>query len=257
MSAVAPSVRVRALSLWFGEFQALKDLSFEVPARGVTALIGPSGCGKTTLLRTFNRLVERSDQVRLEGHIELLGKDILAPDVSLATLRWHVGMVFQRPNPLPLGVRENVLFGLRSHVAPRELTPARLDEAVESSLRAVGLWDAVKDRLHHPALELSLEQQQKLCVARLLPLKPSLILMDEPCSALDTEGIARIEALIAQLEEHFPILMVTHSMAQARRVSDECLYMLMGELVEHGPTEALFTSPRDERTALYVAGRYA
>ncbi|MDP1823754.1 MAG: phosphate ABC transporter ATP-binding protein [Archangium sp.] len=253
----APSVHVRDLNLWFGTFQALKHVSFEVPSRGVTALIGPSGCGKTTLLRSFNRLNERAGEVKMTGHIELLGKDILAPDVSLATLRKHVGMVFQRPNPLPLEVRENVLFGLRAHVPPRELTPQRLDEAVESSLRAVGLWDAVKDKLHHHATELSLEQQQKLCIARLLPLKPSLILMDEPCSALDTEGITHVEALIAQLEEDFPILMVTHSMAQARRVSDECLYMLMGEIIEHGPTEELFTAPKDERTALYVAGRYA
>lgn len=253
----APSVHVRDLNLWFGAFQALKHVTFEVPSRGVTALIGPSGCGKTTLLRSFNRLNERTGEVKMTGHIELLGKDILAPDVSLASLRKHVGMVFQRPNPLPLEVRENVLFGLRAHVPPKELTPQRLDEAVESSLRAVGLWDAVKDKLHHRATELTLEQQQKLCIARLLPLKPSLILMDEPCSALDTEGITHVEALIEQLEEDFPILMVTHSMAQARRVSDECLYMLMGEIIEHGPTEALFTSPKDERTALYVAGRYA
>jgi phosphate transport system ATP-binding protein len=248
--------RVRDLNLWFGAFQALKHITLDVPAVGVTALIGPSGCGKTTLLRSFNRLVERSE-ARTTGSIELLGKDILAPDVSLAALRRQVGMVFQRPNPLPLSVRENVLFGLRSHVPSTELTRTRLDEAVETSLRAVDLWDQVKNRLQHRATELTLEQQQKLCIARLLPLKPRIILMDEPCSALDAVGIAQIEALIEQLESEYTILMVTHSMAQARRVSDTCVYMLLGELIEHGPTEPLFTSPKDPRTALYLAGRYA
>jgi phosphate transport system ATP-binding protein len=154
-------------------------------------------------------------------------------------------------------VRDNVVFGLRSHVPPRELDAARLDEAVESSLRAVGLWDTVKGKLGARAVELSLEQQQKLCIARLLPLKPSVILMDEPCSALDAAGVAQIETLIDQLELDYTIIMVTHSMAQARRASVSCVYMLMGEIIEHGPTEALFTAPKDSRTALYVAGRYA
>ncbi|MBL8939616.1 MAG: phosphate ABC transporter ATP-binding protein [Archangium sp.] len=248
---------MRDLNLWFGTFQALKGINLDFAARGVTALIGPSGCGKTTLLRSFNRLTERAVGVRMTGTIELLGKNILDADVSLASLRKHVGMVFQRPNPLPLSVRENVLFGLRSHVPRNELKPQLLSEAVESSLRAVGLWSSLKDKLAKPAIELSLEQQQKLCIARLLPLKPSILLMDEPCSALDAEGIAQIEALIEQLEADYTIIMVTHSMAQARRVSEQCVYMLLGEVVEHGPTEALFDSPQDSRTALYVAGRYA
>jgi phosphate transport system ATP-binding protein len=208
-------------------------------------------------LRTFNRLNERVNGVRSTGTVEVLGKNILDPDVSLASLRKHVGMVFQRPNPLPLSVRENVVFGLRSHVPRSELTARLLAEAVESSLRAVGLWDTLKDALDAPAIELSLEQQQKLCIARLLPLKPSIILMDEPCSALDAEGIAQIESLIAQLEADYTILIVTHSMAQARRVSRHCVYMLLGEVVEHGPTKALFEAPKDPRTALYLAGKYA
>ena len=257
MSDVTPGARVRDLNLWFGTFQALKAVTLDFAPRGVTALIGPSGCGKTTLLRTFNRLHEGAPGVRSTGTVEVLGKNVLDADVSLAALRRHVGMVFQRPNPLPLSVRENVLFGLRSHVPKAELTQARLDEATTSALRAVGLWNTVKDKLDDPALELSLEQQQKLCIARLLPLKPSIILMDEPCSALDAEGVAKVEALIEQLEADYTILMVTHSMAQARRVSERCVYMLLGEVVEHDQTEALFTSPRDARTEAYVAGRYA
>ena len=257
MTTGASSVRVRGLSLWFGAFQALKDIDLDVEPGTLTALIGPSGCGKTTLLRTFNRLVERAEGVRLEGEVELLGEDVLGPSVSLASLRRHVGMVFQRPNPLPLSIRENVVFGLRSHVPRAELNAARLDEAVERALTEVGLWSAVKDRLDHHGTELSLEQQQKLCIARLLPLKPSVLLMDEPCSALDAEGVAQIEALIAKLKGDCTIVMVTHSMAHARRVSDTCVYMLMGEIIERGPTEQLFTAPKDERTALYVAGRYA
>ncbi len=165
-------------------------------------------------------------------------------------------MVFQRPNPLPLSIFENVVFGLRSHLPSRELGAARLAKAVETSLSQVGLWGVVKDRLGAPAIGLSLEQQQKLCIARLLPLKPTVILMDEPCSALDAEGIARIEALIDELKRSYTIVIVTHSMAQARRVSDECIYMLLGQIVEHRPTAELFASPRDPRTASYVEGRY-
>lgn len=257
MSTPPPGIQVDGLDLWFGAFQALKGVSLEVPARGVTALIGPSGCGKTTLLRCFNRLVEGTPGVRHRGRIALLGHDIFAPDVSLASLRRQVGMVFQRPNPLPLSVRENVLFGLRTHLPRRELGRARLEETVEASLRAVALWDSVKDRLHGPATELNLEQQQKLCIARLLPLKPQVLLMDEPCSALDAEGTAKIEALISALRDDYAILIVTHSLAQARRVSTRCAYMLLGELVEYRDTEALFGAPADPRTALYVGGGFA
>lgn len=256
MNAATP-IRVRDLNLWFGTFQALKHVTLDVAPRGVTALIGPSGCGKTTLLRCFNRLVERSSEVRSSGTVELLGQDVFAPDVSLSALRRQVGMVFQRPNPLPISIRENLLFGLRTHVSSAELTRAHCDEAIEAALRAVGLWEPLKDRLQDRATGLTLEQQQKLCIARLLPLKPSVLLMDEPCSALDAEGFTRVEALIKQLEADYTIVMVTHSMAQARRVSSTCVYMLMGELVESGPTADLFESPKDPRTALYLAGRYA
>jgi phosphate transport system ATP-binding protein len=251
------SIQVERLDLWYGAFQALKGVTLEVPARGVTALIGPSGCGKTTLLRCFNRLVEGTAGVRRSGRIALLGHDIFAPDVSLASLRRQVGMVFQRPNPLPLSVRENVLFGLRTHLPRSALSAARLDEAVESSLRAVALWDSAKDALDQHAGGLSLEQQQKLCIARLLPLKPEVLLMDEPCSALDAEGTAKIEALIAGLRDAYAIVIVTHSLAQARRVSARCAYMLLGELVEYRDTEQLFAAPKDPRTALYVGGGFA
>jgi len=165
-------------------------------------------------------------------------------------------MVFQRPNPLPIPIRDNIVFGLRSHLPARELSKSFLDEVVESALRQTGLWDALKDRLAHGATELTLEQQQRLCIARLLPLKPAVILMDEPCSALDAEGIGHVEALVDSLKDTYTFLIVTHSMAQARRVSDDCIYMLMGELVEHRPTADLFGSPHDPRTAMYVEGRY-
>ena len=255
-AAPDPCVRVRDYNLWYGDFQALKDITCDFPYRRVTALIGPSGCGKTTMLRSLNRINERYGNVRTTGHIEILGKDILDGDVSLASLRKNVGMVFQRPNPLPIPIRDNIVFGLRSHLPARELPKSLLDEVVESALRQTGLWDTLKDRLSHTATHLTLEQQQRLCIARLLPLKPAVILMDEPCSALDAEGIAQIETLVDSLKDTYTFIIVTHSMAQARRVSDDCIYMLMGELVEHRPTADLFGSPIDPRTAMYVEGRY-
>ncbi len=252
----AACIEVTGFNLWYGGFQALRDIDCRIPRHRVTGLIGPSGCGKTTLLRSFNRINERYGNVTTSGRIDVLGKNILDPDVALASLRKSVGMVFQRPNPLPISIRENVLFGLRSHVPRGELPKGRLDAAVEGALREVGLWEAVRDRLHHKATGLTLEQQQKLCIARLLPLKPAVILMDEPCSALDAEGTARIEGLIDGLRDGYTIVIVTHNMAQARRISDDCIYMLMGELVEHRPTRELFSTPRDERTANYIEGRY-
>jgi phosphate transport system ATP-binding protein len=177
--------------------------------------------------------------------------------VSASALRRHVGMVFQRPNPLPISIKENVVFGLRSFVPRRELKRSMLDEAVESSLRAVGLWDGVRNKLHRLGTDLSLEQQQKLCIARLLPLKPSLLLMDEPCSALDAEGIAHIEALIESLKQQYTIIVVTHSMAQAQRISQRCALMMSGEVVEYQATDTLFAAPQDERTVRYPSGRYA
>lgn len=250
------SITTRDLNLWYAKFQALKNVTVNIPHGKITALIGPSGCGKTTLLRCFNRINERFGYVTTTGAITVLGKNILDPDVSLIELRKHVGMVFQRPNPLPISIYENVVFGLRIHSERRALSKSDLDAAVEQALREVLLWDDLKDRLHHRATELQLEQQQKLCIARLLPLKPQIILMDEPCSALDTAGTLAIEELMRDLAGHYTIVIVTHNMAQARRVSDECFFMLMGEVVESGRTTELFLTPKDPRTADYIEGRY-
>jgi len=216
------AIETNELNLWYGSFQALRDVSLEIRHGIITSLIGPSGCGKTTLLRCFNRVNERYGSVRTTGVIELLGKNIYDPDVSLIELRKSVGMVFQRPNPLPISVYENVVFGLRIHSPAGRLSKADCDDAVESALTEVGLWKDLKDRLDARATTLQLEQQQKLCIARLLPLKPEIILMDEPCSALDVEGTRAIEELMFALKGHYTIVIVTHNMAQARRASDEC-----------------------------------
>jgi phosphate transport system ATP-binding protein len=250
------SIETRDLCLWYGSFQALKTVNLGIRHSRVTALIGPSGCGKTTLLRCFNRINERYGAVKTTGEVRILGENIYAPDVSLVELRKAVGMVFQRPNPLPISVYENVVFGLRVHSGLGSLRRSVLDEAVEKALREVSLWDDLKDRLHTKATALQLEQQQKLCIARLLPLKPEVILMDEPCSALDTEATLAVEELMATLAERFTILIVTHNMAQARRVSQECAFMLLGEVVEMSRTEDIFLTPRDSRTADYIEGRY-
>src|SRR5439155_7109107 len=222
----------------------------------ITALIGPSGCGKTTFLRCSNRLNERYGNVKTTGEIRILRRNIYDPDVNLSELRKAVGMVFQRPNPLPISIYDNVVFGLRVHSMPRTLTRRALDDLVESSLRDVDLWDTVKDRLPQKATMLTLEQQQKLCIARLLPLKPLVILMDEPCSALDAKGTAAIERLMDDLRGKFTIVIVTHNMAQARRVSDECIFMLLGEVFEHPPPPDLFLKPTRKETEMYVEGRY-
>jgi len=250
------SIETRALNLWYGSFQALMDVSVRIRPRLITSLIGPSGCGKTTLLRCFNRVNERYGYVRTTGEIEILGRNIYAPDISLVELRKAVGMVFQRPNPLPLSVYENVVLGLRLHSPGSELKRSKLDTVVEKALTQVGLWKDLKDRLHSIATGLQLEQQQKLCIARLVPLKPEVILMDEPCSALDVEGTRAIEELLFGLKEHYTIVVVTHNMAQARRVSDECIFMLLGRVIEHDRTEDLFLSPGNPKTADYIEGRY-
>lgn len=257
MSVTPHAIETRRLSLWYGSFQALFDVSVEIKQGIITSLIGPSGCGKTTLLRCFNRVNERYGNVRTTGEIDILGENIYGPGVSLVALRKAVGMVFQRPNPLPISVYENVVFGLRIHAPRAELGKAVLDEAVEKALTEVGLWKDLKDRLHSKATSLLLEQQQKLCLARLLPLKPDLILMDEPASALDVEGTRGIEELMVELRGRYTIVIVTHNMAQARRTSDECIFMLMGNVVEHSRTGDLFLNPRDPRTAEYIEGRYA
>jgi len=252
----APSIRTRGLNLWYGDFQALRDVSLDIKPGIVTALVGPSGCGKTTLLRSFNRINERYGNVTTTGEIAVLGKNIYDGDVSLTQLRKMVGMVFQRPNPLPISIYENVLFGVRAHTPRGHFGRGELDAMVEAALGDVQLWDEVKDKLRRNATRLTLEQQQKLCIARLLPLKPQVMLMDEPCSALDAEGIERIEMLIHQLRKKYTILIVTHNMAQARRASDECVFMLMGRIVEHDQTLKVFLNPKEKETEMYVTGRY-
>lgn len=249
------AIATRDLCLWYGQFQALDKITLNIKRGLITSLIGPSGCGKTTLLRCFNRVNERYGGVTTTGAIVLHGKNIYDPDVSLTELRRSVGMVFQRPNPLPLSVYDNVVFGLRIH---SEGKPKRneLDGAVEKALTEVGLWDDLKDKLGVKGTSLQLEQQQKLSIARLLPLKPEIILMDEPASALDVEGTRAIEELMFGLRGTYTIVIVTHNMAQARRASDECIFMLLGELIEHERTEDLFLSPRNPKTADYIEGRY-
>jgi len=253
----ANAITADRVNLWYGDFQALFDVDLRIPAGEITALIGPSGCGKSTFLRCCNRINERLGYVRTEGRIEVHGVDIYAPDVEIVQVRKQVGMVFQRPNPLPLSIRDNVLFGYRIHnPAAASGGRAALDAVVERALREVLLWDDVKDKLNAPAAGLSLEQQQKLCIARLLPVKPKVLLMDEPCSALDPDGTEAVEELIWELRGAYTILIVTHNMAQARRASESCIFMLMGKVIEHAPTEQLFVSPADKQTADYIEGRY-
>jgi len=249
------AIQTKDLNFWYGDFQALFDVNLGIREGMITALIGPSGCGKTTFLRSVNRIAERLGYVRTTGSVEVLGHDILAEGVELAQLRRHVGMVFQRPNPLPLSIRDNVLFGYGLH-HPGRLSAGERDGIVEGALRQVLLWDQVKDGLDRKATGLSLEAQQKLCIARLLPVKPTVLLMDEPCSALDPEATTAVEELIWDLRGNYTILIVTHNMAQARRASEECIFMLLGKVVEHSETGSMFLSPAKKETADYVEGRY-
>lgn len=250
------SIQTRGLNLWYGDFQALMDVSVNIKKGIITGLIGPSGCGKTTLLRCFNRINERYGNVRTTGDIEILDKNIYDADVSVRQLRRSVGMVFQRPNPLPISIFDNVLFGMGLHDAHKSLSRGERADVVEMALREVDLWNTVKDRLKARATTLTLEQQQKLCIARLLPLKPDIILMDEPCSALDAEGIEKVENLIESLRDEYTVVIVTHNMAQARRATDECIFMLLGEIIEHSKTSEMFLNPQHEKTEMYIQGRY-
>ncbi|MCG6869774.1 MAG: phosphate ABC transporter ATP-binding protein [Gammaproteobacteria bacterium] len=250
------AIRTRDLNLWYGTFQALFNVDLGIKEGMITSLIGPSGCGKTTFLRSINRINERLGYVRIEGAIEVLNNNIYDPAVELVQVRKQVGMVFQRPNPLPISIRDNVLFGHRLHYTGKRLSRSESDDVVEDALRQVLLWDEVKDRLKQKATELSLEEQQKLCIARLLPVKPGVLLMDEPCSALDPMGTEAVEELIWDLRGKYTILIVTHNMAQARRASEECVFMLLGKVVEHTTTERLFVTPAKKETADYIEGRY-
>ena len=250
----APAIEVVDFNLWYGDFQALHSVDLVVPAGKITAMIGPSGCGKSTLLRACNRIIERLDYVRTTGQIKLFGQDVYAPKNEIVQVRKEIGMVFQRPNPLPLSIRDNVLFGYRLHMPKADET--ELDRVVQEALEQVLLWNVVKDKLDEPAAAPSLEAQQKLCIARLLPVKPRLLLMDEPCSALDPEATGAVEELIWELRGDYTILIVTHNMAQARRASEECVFMLLGEIIEHSPTEEMFVTPADDRTAEYIEGKY-
>jgi phosphate transport system ATP-binding protein len=250
---MADKIVVEKLNLWYGDFQALTDVSMAVREKAITALIGPSGCGKSTLLRCLNRMNDLIEDVRIEGAIRIDGEDIAAAVESLTGLRKKIGMVFQRPNPFPLSVFENIAFGPKIHHLAKK---SELEEIVERSLRAVHLWDELKDKLDKSALGLSLEQKQRLCIARLAAVRSEVLLMDEPCSALDPLSTVRIEELMHVLKADYTIIIVTHNMQQAARVSEETGFMLLGELVEFGKTPDIFTRPGDKRTEDYITGRF-
>jgi len=242
------------LNLWYADFHALKDINANFEPNKITAIIGPSGCGKSTMLRVFNRMNDLIENVKTSGKVLVDGVDILDLDADLVKLRKEVGMVFQRPNPFPLSIYENIVFGERVH--SENIKRDKLDEIVEMSLKSVLLWDELKDRLKESALRLSLEQKQRLCIARLIAVKSDVLLMDEPCSTLDPQATARIEELMRELKNNYTIIIVTHNMQQAARVSDDTGFMLLGELVEFGRTQDIFTAPKDKRTEDYITGRY-
>ncbi len=247
------TIKISKLDLFYSAFQALKAVHLEIEKHKITALIGPSGCGKSTLLRTLNRMNDLIPGCRIVGKILLEGQDIYGPGIDVCELRKKVGMVFQRPNPFPLSIRDNVTFGLR--VAGRT-ERASLEEIAEESLRNAWLWEQVKDKLETSALDLPSDQQQRLCIARVLAVKPDVILMDEPCSALDPISTAKIEELMLELRQRYTIAIVTHNMQQASRISDYSAYMLLGETIEFGATPQIFENPKDNRTEDYITGRY-
>jgi len=258
-SAAAPApaaIATRGLNLWYGDFQALFDVNLDVRQGIITSLIGPSGCGKSTLLRSCNRINERLGYGRTTGSIEILGQDIYAAEWGVVQVGRQEGMVSRRRATVRPASRDHVSFGHRLHARGRQVSRSRKEELVEDALRKVLLWDSVKDRLDTLATELSLEAQQKLCIARLLPVKPAVLLMDEPCSALDPKGTEAVEELIWELRGEFTILIVTHNMAQARRASEETVFMLIGKVIEHGLTEDIFLNPQHRQTADYIEGRY-
>ena len=244
---------VRDLNLYYGSNHALKNINMDIPAGAVTAFIGPSGCGKSTFLKTLNRMNDLVEGVRISGEVLLDGEQIYGPNVDTTALRRRVGMVFQQPNPFPMSIYDNVAYGPRVHGIR---TKSQLDEIVEESLRGAAIWEEVKDRLKKSALGLSGGQQQRLCIARALAVEPEVLLMDEPTSALDPISTAKIEDLAVELKQKYTVVMVTHNMQQAARVSDKTAFFLMGELVEFGPTDQIFSMPTDERTESYISGRF-
>ena len=244
---------VKDLCLWYGSHQALKDINIEIPEKSITALIGPSGCGKSTFLKTLDRMNDLVPDVKITGSVCYKGEDIFAPSVDVSELRRQVGMVFQKPNPFPMSIYDNIAYGPRTHGMKNK---AKLDEIVEKSLRGAAIWDEVKDRLKKNALGLSGGQQQRLCIARALAVEPEMLLMDEPTSALDPISTSKIEELAMELKEQYTIVIVTHNMQQAVRISDRTAFFLLGELVECDETEKLFSQPQDKRTEDYITGRF-
>ena len=246
-----PIITVNDLNLWYGQIQALKNISLEIPEKSITALIGPSGCGKSTFLKTLNRMNDLIPGVKITGEVLYHGENIF--DAEVNNLRKEVGMVFQKPNPFPMSIYDNIAYGPRTHGIRNK---AQLDEIVEKALRGAAIWDEVKDRLKKNALGMSGGQQQRLCIARALAVEPEVLLMDEPTSALDPISTSRIEDLAMELKEKYTIVIVTHNMQQAVRISDQTAFFLLGDLVEYGSTEDMFSNPRDKRTEDYITGRF-
>ena len=246
-------ITVKDLCLWYGSHKALKDININIPDQSITALIGPSGCGKSTFLKTLNRMNDLIPDVKITGDVRYQGKDIFGADVDVSQLRREIGMVFQKPNPFPMSIYDNIAYGPRTHGIKGK---AQLDEIVERSLRDAAIWDEVKDRLKKNALGLSGGQQQRLCIARALAVEPNVLLMDEPTSALDPISTSKIEELAMELKEKYTIVIVTHNMQQAVRISDNTAFFLLSELVEYDNTEKLFSTPEDQRTEDYITGRF-
>ena len=246
-------ITVKDMCLWYGDHQALKNVNIEIPEKSITAFIGPSGCGKSTFLKTLNRMNDLIPGVKITGDIRYEGTDIFSKEVDINNLRKEIGMVFQKPNPFPMSIYDNVAYGPRTHGITNRV---QLDEIVERALRDAAIWDEVKDRLKKNALGMSGGQQQRLCIARALAVQPKILLMDEPTSALDPISTSRIEELVMELKEKYTIVMVTHNMQQAVRVSDHTAFFLLGELVEFGKTDDIFSQPKDQRTEDYITGRF-
>lgn len=250
---MANIITVKDMNLWYSNYHALKNISIDIPANKITALIGPSGCGKSTFLKTLNRMNDLVDGVKITGSIQYDNKEIFGDDIDVNELRRQIGMVFQKPNPFPMSIYDNIAYGPRTHGIKNKIA---LDEIVEESLKAAAIWDEVKDRLKKSALGLSGGQQQRLCIARALAVQPKILLMDEPTSALDPISTSKIEDLVGELKSQLSIVIVTHNMQQAVRISDKTAFFLLGELIEYSDTEKMFSFPEDKRTEDYITGRF-